>query len=176
MTVTNSTVLETYIQDNYKDLLGFSLGYTKNKQIAEDCLQLTCETLLKKQHTIDINNMRSYIRTAITNHFLNYKRSNRRYHRNEMDYFDTDTESYETDSSAQNITLLIEEATPESLYDIKQMLATLADCMPLIPKAQLAAVQRRMLGTHPNTHTEKANYRHGMIKLKKLMYDRTGET
>lgn len=153
-----------YVNENYKKIISKFSNKFCNEQAAEDCLQHILFKLCKKEY--NINSPRSFINGAMPMVFFNYKRSNKR-------YFFSDELVSDWDDGEKALGFLgllpVFQPTVENDIDNHQILEIIYNEIGKLPPQQRDAVLRRMRDEHENTNTEKANFRHGMLKLKKSL-------
>lgn len=153
-----------YVNENYgKIIVKFSRRF-ENKQAAEDCLQHILFKLCRKEY--GISRPISFINKAMPMTFLNYKRSNKRYF-----FSDEFLSDWDDGEKALSSLGLLPVFNPTVIDDIdnSQILEIIYNEIDKLPAQQRDAILRRMREEHENTNTEKSNFRHGMMKLKKSL-------
>lgn len=166
----NSNLID-YINKNYSKLINYGYKFFNDKQSAEDCIQKMYVKFLTRDYG-DVKNVRSFVHEALYSQFYNFKRTNRRYSLR-WEYNDTLEFQDNTPSVPKEVKdkIILNDffSDLEELDEKEFRLNKLNENLSLLPENQKNAIERRLNGTNPQTNTEKANYRHGMLKLKKLM-------
>lgn len=167
----NNPELIKFITNNRTKLLHHGYKFFKNEQAAEDCLQKLYLKFLAKDYGI-VNNISSFVYTALYSHFHNFKRTNKKY---KMDFINNDQQSQGFDEELLEKYLQEKPEIPqyEEMIDNYRLLDMLYRNIALLPKNQRKEIENRLNGETTLNNTKKANYRHGMLKLKKNV-SRTG--
>lgn len=160
--------LINFMIKNNKELLRYGRKFFQNDQAAEDCIQRLYIKFLNKDYG-QITNVRSFVQTALYSQFYNFRRMNRRY----KNGYDFNGEFNETNEGLQllSIEALMEPVMPDcdEQIDQKVRMHNLYHNIELLPNTQKQAINNRLNEINIPTNTEKANYRHGMLNLKKLL-------
>lgn len=149
--------LAEYIGNNHTMLVKMYRKYG-SQEIIEDMLSRVSLTLLMTPDRI-VDSHKCFMVAAMANQFLNYRRTNIKYvynpKDNDMDFFDL-MGSYEQDF----------------YHDRKLLYNILHNHIKSLSFCEEVAIINRMEGIHDvNGNTEKANYRHGFLKLRRALID-----
>lgn len=155
----NSNTIDFIFKNKQKILKGYSDKF-KNSQIAEDCLQHLLLKLIQKEYNIESPG--GFISSSMMSIYFNYKRTNKKY-------------SLSDQSESENFNELFLDGegyysmeTSEDLDNLKIMMRVYREVEKL-PKTQRGAIIRRINEQNEATNTEKANYRHGILKLQERL-------
>lgn len=157
-----------FILKNKAKLLKIHSFNFKNEQIAEDCLQILLTRLISKEYNIE--NPASFVNVAMRQVFLTYKRSNKRY------ALDSDFLSLMENTDEDHFETYISENNTIQDIDLKQVWSIIYEEIGKLPANQRDAVVRRLREENEPTNTEKANYRHGMLRIKERLDDICGDS
>lgn len=127
-------------------------------QRAEDCVQKTLLKLLNTDYGL-VDNISAFCYQSVCNQCLNENRMHRRYH--SADFTGT------KDDGVLSV-ILIDENDYIQDHDFDHRIPLIMEAYQKLPEKQRGAIARRLAGTNPDTNTEKANYRHGLLKLQKM--------
>lgn len=138
-----------YISLNQKKLLQVYHKFG-NVETIEDLLSKISIRLLQDPEN-KIDNPRSFLKVAVINEASNYRTVNRKYLLSDdwIGFFG----NYEQ----------------KSLMDIEKTIKELYRNIDLLPTGQKTAILNRMNEVNINSNTEKANYRHGITNLQKML-------
>lgn len=159
--------LINFLNDNRDQLLKCGKQFFRDQEIAEDCLQNVYLKFLRTDLE-DTTNVRSYVLTSLYREFYNYKRNNKK-HTNHF-HFNGETKLDENgeEFSASDMFFEMEMPQYEEAIDNKRVLSKIYESIESLPKTQKTALYNRLNECHVKTNTEKANYRHALLKLKEI--------
>lgn len=162
-----------FILKNKKNIIKKHSFLFKNEQIAEDCMQVLLTRLMTKEYGIE--NIPGFVKTGMQQIFLNYKRTNRRYYL-ESSLGDMVSKQNGNDYEPVIFESHVSENTAIRDIELKQVWGMINDEIEKLPKNQRDAIMRRLNEVNAFTNTEKANYRHGMLKIKEKLQKVVGDS
>lgn len=147
----NKETIEYIFENRNKIIKKYTKRFGNKPELTEDLLSNIIRRLCEVE--LNVSYSETWLFQSMKWQYLNHLTMNKKYNYCGQEFIPDHGVKAEQEDK------LIEESEHSKLY--------LA--IDLLPETQKKAILNRMAGTHENTNTEKANYRHGLLKLREVM-------